>query len=824
MQNKQEAEELKKKGNEFYKQLKLEEALKMFQKASELDPENPIYFSNQAAVFFEFGDYENCVKVSEKSINLQPSEDIQFKVLSRICRSFYCLQKFEETLETIKKIKAIKVTKEFDSYESYASEKLQEKHEENSSIKNVLNLNRNRLVESLDYIPVSREQPNSLLQSIHSAKEPNRILLENLLKNEQVKEFNFLYDHSGDVRNILETFLDLKIQLEKLKEEDTKEFKNINIYMKDQDARILARNILVLFLCSEASLEEKNPNFIQGFNFIYNIWISINLIPSYHSNLIKILKILIDFGSDLKSWSSNPKTNFIFFESEDELQNIVEIWEEWVEDERSLPQILKNIKKIEDHPNFNKEMKQKFVESKMKTIPKGEAFQQEMEFYLTNYLILPLPNLEHSNPNDYQKWKSNPTLNLKPNPFESLTVPVKLKEIKQISLEPDCLIKSGSPIYQQVPSFAMGSSLCLMMYSQSLQFLKSKKNLKIFVTSSEEQQNQKTQNVIFDRIHSTNLVESSHLLNLILTYGFELKENEYSNFQTDFQTYYKYYKDKNHLILSLLKMESENELKSILGLSMEGEVNTYLRWFFKKPMKSELVPKRKLQSWLYSIFLLITHPMIRNPTAIIVEQPSLTLFSFVKLSQYLIEKVGYPIHYITEIFETILSGNINTNAKLPENSPEKFNNNRENKKIMEFDTRNYNFEISLLLNFVQFSNSIQCSKLKNLNCYFGYFQIRPAVFQVHNYQHSLGILMLRNCDKFSSKKFIEIEGNLFKKIESMGNNCQILSNFKYFDCNKFEIILPESEFQHQDTEFILFRIDLQLIISQPTKISILKKI
>jgi tetratricopeptide (TPR) repeat protein len=799
------AEELKQKGNEFYKQLKLEESLKMFQEASSLDPENPIYFSNQAAVLYELGKYENCLNISEKALKLNPNFELKSKLLSRICRSHFQLENFSQCLEIIEILKTLNQKNEFENYENISKERIQN---EIQPIKN-LTLLRNRLVASFDYLPVSKEQPNSLLQSIHSDKEPHRIYVENV----KTDEMHFLFDNSGDVRNILETCLDFKVQLEN---EKMKIFKGINMHMNDMDKRIIARNVLILFLCSQTSLDDSNPNYIQGFNFIYNIWISVNLISPFYSNLIKILQILVDLSSSFNTWNSSENTKFLQFENEQDLKDISEIWKDWINDDRSLQEIMHSVKKMENSPNFTPEMKSKFYETKMKSIPQGEAFQQEMDYFIKTYMILPLPNLPDSNPNQFEKWKANPTLSIPSDVYAGIP-PIKLKPIQQISNEPDSLLKSNSPIYKSVQSFAMGSSLMIMMYAQSLQILKNH-GLNILITTHDVDSLYSLHFTQFDRIHTTELIESYGLLNIILKYVSMLKDSPHSSFQTDLPHYYKYYKDADHLVYSLLRIDSVQDLESIMGLTYEGFVNTYLRWSFKKP--KNLVSKKKLHSWLHSVFLLIVHPSLRNPNSVIIEQPCLTLYSFIQLCEYLVEKVGYPIHYINEVLETILSGTLSTTSQDPEYSPEK---QLKTKDVTKRDvvTRQYNFELSLLLSNYKFKSILISIPQKLKNC-FGYFQIRPAVFQMHNYQHSLGIIMLKNCEKFPAKKFIEIEGNLTKKIESMGKDCQVLSNFKFFDFNHFEIVLPEIEFDKKDTEFILYRLDVQMIISQPTNIQSLK--
>ncbi|KAJ3069119.1 Hsp90 cochaperone, partial [Quaeritorhiza haematococci] len=70
-------------GNQAYKQKKFEEALKHYAKAWELDDTNVAVLTNQSAVQFEMGKYDECIKTCEKAVDVGRELRADFKLIAR---------------------------------------------------------------------------------------------------------------------------------------------------------------------------------------------------------------------------------------------------------------------------------------------------------------------------------------------------------------------------------------------------------------------------------------------------------------------------------------------------------------------------------------------------------------------------------------------------------------------------------------------------------------------------------------------------------------------------------------------------------------------
>ena len=75
--------EEKEKGNAAYKKKDFTTAIEHYDKAIELDPINIVFRNNKAAVFFEQGDYDNCIKTCEEAVDVGRENRADYKLIAK---------------------------------------------------------------------------------------------------------------------------------------------------------------------------------------------------------------------------------------------------------------------------------------------------------------------------------------------------------------------------------------------------------------------------------------------------------------------------------------------------------------------------------------------------------------------------------------------------------------------------------------------------------------------------------------------------------------------------------------------------------------------
>eukprot|EP01123_Difflugia_compressa_P004587 TRINITY_DN16028_c0_g1_i1.p1 TRINITY_DN16028_c0_g1~~TRINITY_DN16028_c0_g1_i1.p1 ORF type:complete len:587 (-),score=151.01 TRINITY_DN16028_c0_g1_i1:105-1865(-) len=77
------ARDLKEEGNNFFKKKDFEKALELYQQASERDPTNIVYYNNIAAALLELKNYDKCIEVATKAIEIGRENRASFEFIAR---------------------------------------------------------------------------------------------------------------------------------------------------------------------------------------------------------------------------------------------------------------------------------------------------------------------------------------------------------------------------------------------------------------------------------------------------------------------------------------------------------------------------------------------------------------------------------------------------------------------------------------------------------------------------------------------------------------------------------------------------------------------
>lgn len=107
MNIKKEAEAIKQEGNTVYKARKFEEALAIYQKAIDKNPDEPTFYNNKAACWFEMKNYEKCIEETELGLSKCKGENYDYvktgKLMARKGNALVKIEKYDDAIEIYQK-------------------------------------------------------------------------------------------------------------------------------------------------------------------------------------------------------------------------------------------------------------------------------------------------------------------------------------------------------------------------------------------------------------------------------------------------------------------------------------------------------------------------------------------------------------------------------------------------------------------------------------------------------------------------------------------------------------------------------------------------
>ena len=169
------------------------------------------------------------------------------------------------------------------------------------------------------YVTYGSTPAEDLLEGVSTIKEPMVLLLG-----------------CGDLRSILYSIWKNfnATNSKKGDDGDQKEscrFTHVKFVMVDYCAAVLARDILLLYLCVQRPKEEATNCTAKWLGAIWSIWYCHELLSHHERTLSNALSALVGFGTGIKAWSSsdNPIGSFVRFSSKYMLKGICDVWKMW---------------------------------------------------------------------------------------------------------------------------------------------------------------------------------------------------------------------------------------------------------------------------------------------------------------------------------------------------------------------------------------------------------------------------------------------------------------------------------------------------------------
>ncbi|EGG17640.1 hypothetical protein DFA_08636 [Cavenderia fasciculata] len=171
--------------------------------------------------------------------------------------------------------------------------------------------------------------------------------------------------------------------------------------------------------------------------------------------------------------------------------------------------------------------------------------------------------------------------------------------------------------------------------------------------------------IMFDRIHLSNVTDHTGYITPFTEIAQLLKRKDYSYICFAILLNVSFWKDMNELVYSYTGIQNIGDFPKYLGFKkLYGDLFTEYTYWQPVDSPKELATKEEITQWIFNLFVNFGIPAPMNPSQIcIINSPNNLSAIFKVLTR--LNEIGYPIHWLTSILESLLCGAINTTATIP---------------------------------------------------------------------------------------------------------------------------------------------------------------
>ena len=422
------AQELKLQGNKFYSDRHFSEAFKRYKEASALEPTNIVFLANQSAVLFETGLYGKCVELCDEILAKTTGEmdvsGLMDRLKLRKARSLVLLGKYDAAVFYLRQHPQDSLDEWKSLVHTAESFALRDRKcfgveipplAFECSIPSV----RGSLLPLFYHFdhPISEDCPTSILTSVPTAYSSTSAATQAQSEPFASATLDLLFAHNRDPRHLLETLKHAhSLASFNYARESSPPIPHLSCYMVEQNPKLLARMILILFVLGHPDLDATRAQ--HASDFVYFIWTGVALIPPHWTMLTETLHELCKLSFNLDTWRLDRRSSWIQFGDDRDLKMVRDCWIVWgtVTEEKELARtnLLRRMDLLKHLSN--KPMQAARSNLKDRTWTKSPECSREMAFYLQHRIVLPRPPLLEGDtslpPASMSSWMLNPLMDV----------------------------------------------------------------------------------------------------------------------------------------------------------------------------------------------------------------------------------------------------------------------------------------------------------------------------------------------------------------------------------------------------------------------------